>query len=128
MSSKIDARNGAPKRLSDNAVHPGMHSRQMGNGGRSHASADVVGGETIVTSAAAAPVAASYGTLPKSHLTAPVAITPGHRNRSRDIDGTDNQARGHQQRGLHQTMLRQLGQKILAQAVVSGSTKLRSTP
>jgi len=76
----------------------------MGQGGMGHGTTVVSGGETITSSAAAAPLARAYGNgIPKVRNAAP--IMPGMKSQ--------------------QSNLKDLGRSILNEAVMSGSTVLR---
>jgi len=83
----IQPRQGAPKALHSVPYHVSTTARQIagsGRGGMGHPTATLSdGGDTITTSAAAAPLAHAYGgPLPKSRPD--VSITPGNRDRRND--------------------------------------------
>jgi hypothetical protein len=83
----IARKGGAPKRTNDGPVphHPGMTSLQKnsaGFGGMGHATATISGGEAIAASAAAAPLAHSYGGAPDLKTGKRVEPVPGHRSRT----------------------------------------------
>lgn len=72
----------APKALHPTPYHNGMHPRAIaaaGIGGQGHGTATIDGGQTVVSSAAAAPLAHAYGDIPKVRD----AAKPAWGNRSR---------------------------------------------
>ena len=72
------ARDGAPKALHPVSVHNGMTQHQQGGagiGGQGHATATIDGGQTVTSSAAAAPLQHAYGKgIPKVRDAAPPAF------------------------------------------------------
>jgi hypothetical protein len=87
------ARDGAPKKVTGIAVHPGMTRQQQdgaGVGGMGHAAATISGGQTIASSAAAAPLAHSYGAAPD--LKTGKVVPPSFGQRSRTNEDTESHA------------------------------------
>lgn len=89
-AADIQPRHGTPKFRYDSTLpHGGMTNSQragMGQGGMGHAPAVVDGGQTIVSSAAAAPLQHAYGVgadgvVPHPKLRGPVPTKPGMRSR-----------------------------------------------
>jgi len=78
----IQPRQGKPKAMHPVSLHSNMHSVEQSNaGGRSHATATIDdGGQTIVSSAAAAPLADAYGSVLKNRPDAPLANGMRHRH------------------------------------------------
>jgi len=77
----------APKRLHPVSLHNSAKSEQIagaGVGGMGHPSAIVDGGQSVPSSAAAAPLAHAYGSLPKRR--GPVPAKPGMRSRTMPHD------------------------------------------
>jgi hypothetical protein len=80
-----------PKKSNDGQVpvHPGMTSLQKagaGIGGMGHGTATVDGGQTIASSAAAAPLAHTYGGAPDLKTGKAVPPVPGQRSRTESHD------------------------------------------
>jgi hypothetical protein len=97
-AADIQPRHGTPKFRYDSTLpHGGMTNSQragMGQGGMGHATAVVDGGQTIVSSAAAAPLAHAYGKgiedgLPHPKLRGPVPTAPGMRSRTNSSHPND---------------------------------------
>ena len=89
------------------AVHPGMTSLQTGGagiGGMGHGTATIDGGQTIASSAAAAPLAHAYGGAPDLKTGSAVSPSFGQRSRGPTPDSAmhelgravlDEAAKGH---------------------------------
>jgi hypothetical protein len=97
-AADIQPRHGRPKFRYDSTLpHGGMTNSQragMGQGGMGHATAVVDGGQTIVSSAAAAPLQHAYGVgadgaVPHSKLRGPVPVYPGMRSRTNSSHPND---------------------------------------
>jgi hypothetical protein len=114
----IQPRVGKPKAMHPVAPHSGMHPRAIagaGIGGQGHATATIDdGGQTVVSSAAAAPLAHAYGGgIPKAAF-APVQAVPGHRRRATDALAGGGVGENHARGKAHDAAL---GAAILASAI-----------
>jgi hypothetical protein len=103
----------------DLKIHGGMTEQQIngaGIGGMGHPGAVVDGGQKIVTSEAAAPLAHAYGGKPSQSAGKPVATNPG--TRSRNLDTPHGGAPGENAaRNARQGVNHELGKAILAEAM-----------
>jgi hypothetical protein len=79
------ATDGSPKKVTPVNFHPNMSRKQIdtaGLGGQGHATATIDGGESIASSAAAAPIAHVYGGAPDLKIGRAVAPVPGHKSQT----------------------------------------------
>jgi hypothetical protein len=85
QDGSIARKGSVPKRSNDGvAIHPGMTSLQKGGagaGGMGHGTAVISGGQTIASSAAAAPLAHAYSGAPDLKTGKAVPVSFGQRSR-----------------------------------------------
>jgi hypothetical protein len=123
----IQPRQGAPKRHAPVSIHNGMNAEQIkgaGIGGMGHAVATVDGGQKLVTSAAAAPLAHAYGGSPSQSAGKKVAAHPGTRSRVNDLVGGGDVVNGvsvNASRNARVGVDHALGESILQQAFNNSS-------